>query len=104
YYLNDAGTQLDTFTASLMARYRGEEPPEDGDQGAYMVDLASDLRAARGDDVQPDDAREWGLAAVIPALRSDLERIGVHFDTWFSERTLHARGDVSAVLDSLRAG
>ena len=24
YYLNDAGNQLDTFAASLLARYRGE--------------------------------------------------------------------------------
>src|SRR5690349_391513 len=102
YYLNDAGTQLDTFTASLMARYRGEEPPEDGYQGAYMIDLADAMRAELGDDVAPDTAREWGLSAVTAQLRADLERIGVHFDTWFSERTLHDRGDVAAVLEQLR--
>jgi arginyl-tRNA synthetase len=28
----------------------------------------------------------------------------VHFDTWFSERTLHERGDVDAVLRDLRDG
>ncbi|MGZ4713952.1 MAG: arginine--tRNA ligase [Acidimicrobiia bacterium] len=104
YYLNDAGSQLDTFTASLMARYRGEEPPEDGYHGAYMVELAQGLRAELGDAVDPDTAREWGLVAVVAALRSDLERIGVHFDTWFSERTLHEQGEVTAVLDDLRAG
>ena len=32
----------------------------------------------------------------------DLERIGVRFDTWFSERTLHERSDVTEVLDILR--
>ena len=37
-------------------------------------------------------------------LQDDLGRVGVHFDTWFSERTLHERGDVAAVLDELRAG
>src|SRR5205085_1804975 len=31
-------------------------------------------------------------------LREDLGRIGVHFDTWFSERTLHDRGDVAEIL------
>src|SRR5262249_13146595 len=36
YYLNDAGGQLDTFGASLYARYRGEEPPEDGYRGEYL--------------------------------------------------------------------
>jgi len=29
YYLNDAGSQLDTFAASLMARYEGRKPPEE---------------------------------------------------------------------------
>ena len=104
YYLNDAGTQLDTFTASLMARYRGEAPPEDGYRGEYMVDLARALRAERGDDVAPDEARAWGLAAVVAQLRADTERIGVHFDTWFSECTLHERGDVESVLEALRVG
>jgi arginyl-tRNA synthetase len=104
YYLNDAGSQLDTFTASLMARYDGREPPEDGYQGAYMVDLGDAMRRDLGDDVTPAVACEWGLAAVTGQLREDLERIGVHFDTWFSERTLHERGDVARVLDDLRAG
>jgi arginyl-tRNA synthetase len=36
YYRNDAGTQLDLFGASLLARYRGEEVPEDGYRGAYL--------------------------------------------------------------------
>src|SRR5204863_1989379 len=40
YYLNDAGNQLDVFGASLHARYRGEEPPDDGYQGAYLVEMA----------------------------------------------------------------
>src|SRR4029077_9286350 len=45
YYLNDAGTQLDTFAASLMARYEGRKPPEDGYQGQYVVDMAARMRA-----------------------------------------------------------
>src|SRR6478609_8347647 len=53
-----------------MARYRGEEPPEDGYQGAYMIDLADAMRAELGDDVAPDRAREWGLTAVVAQLRS----------------------------------
>ncbi len=104
YYLNDAGNQLDTFTASLMARARGEEPPEDGYHGEYLVDIADRMRAELGDAVTPDHARAWGVAAVVAALRADLERIGVHFDTWFSEQSLHDRGAVEAVLDALRAG
>jgi arginyl-tRNA synthetase len=102
YYLNDAGVQLDTFAASLHARYEGRPVPEDGYQGAYLVDLASQLRDARGEGVTIDEAREWGYQAMVASIRADLDRIGVHFDTWFSERTLHERGEVAAVLDDLR--
>jgi arginyl-tRNA synthetase len=103
YYLNDAGNQLDTFAASLIARYRGEKPPEDGYQGEYLVEMAAQLRAALGDDVTVDEAREWGYQEVVRTLQDDLGRIGVHFDTWFSERTLHESGAVARVLDDLRA-
>ncbi|HEX5615906.1 MAG TPA: arginine--tRNA ligase [Acidimicrobiia bacterium] len=98
YYLNDAGSQLDKFRDSLMARYEGVEPPEDGYHGAYLVEMATQLRAELGDAVSPADACEWGYRAVVRELRTDLARIGVEFDTWFSERTLHERGDVDDVL------
>jgi arginyl-tRNA synthetase len=102
YYLNDTGNQLNTFRDSLYARYRGEAPPEDGYQGDYLVEMAGELHAELGDDVAPDDACEWGVARVVDSLKNDLARIGVHFDTWFSEKTLHERGDVDAVLTELR--
>ncbi|HKA93586.1 MAG TPA: arginine--tRNA ligase [Acidimicrobiia bacterium] len=101
YYLNDAGNQLDTFGRSLYARYRGEEPPEDGYRGEYLVEMARELHREAGDDVSLAQATEWGYERVVEGLREDLGRIGVHFDTWFSERTLHERGDVAAVLDAL---
>jgi arginyl-tRNA synthetase len=102
YYLNDAGNQLATFGASLYARYAGTPLPEDGYQGAYLVEMGERLRAELGDAVTEEEAREWGLQAVVETLRDDLARIGVHFDTWFSERTLHELGKVGAVLEQLR--
>ncbi len=101
YYLNDAGNQLDVFARSLLARYRGEDPPDDGYRGEYLVEMAARLRAERGDGVTLEEAREWGYHDVVGQLRSDMERIGVRFDTWFSERLLHERGDVEAVLRDL---
>jgi arginyl-tRNA synthetase len=98
YYLNDAGGQLDTFGASLYARYRGEEPPEDGYRGAYLLDMADRMRAELGGDVSEEQAREWGYRDAVRSVQRDLERIGVRFDTWFSERTLHERSDVAEVL------
>ncbi|HEY6317788.1 MAG TPA: arginine--tRNA ligase, partial [Acidimicrobiia bacterium] len=103
YYLNDAGTQLNTFSRSLYARYQGGSPPDDGYLGEYLVDMADRMRAALGDGVTEEQAREWGYHDVVGQLHEDLDRIGVHFDTWFSERTLHERGDVARVLDDLGA-
>jgi arginyl-tRNA synthetase len=103
YYLNDAGNQLDIFGASLFARYEGRPPPEDGYQGAYLEEMALRLRAEVGNDVTEEQAREWGYRDVVAQLGTDLGRIGVQFDTWFSERTLHERGDVERVLADLAA-
>jgi arginyl-tRNA synthetase len=103
YYLNDAGTQLDKFAASLYARYEGRKPPEEGYQGQYLVDMAATMREELGAGVSIDDACEWGYRYVVAELQADLARIGVEFDTWFSERTLHERGDVADVLEQLRA-
>ena len=100
YYLNDAGTQLETFTASLLARYHGVDPPDNGYQGAYLVDMAGEMRDELGDSVTSEQAQAWGYAHVLASSAGDLARVGVEFDTWFSERTLHERGDVATVLDA----
>ncbi len=101
YYLNDAGAQLDKFRDSLYARYRLEPVPEDGYHGQYLADMSTLLHAELGDEVTPDEACEWGYRKILQSLQDDLGRVGVHFDTWFSERTLHERGDVIDVLEQL---
>ena len=103
YYLNDAGNQLDMFASSLMARYEEREPPEDGYQGQYLVEMAAQLREELGDQVTIDAALDWGYRENVRTLQEDLARIGVYFDTWFSERSLHESGAVARVLDDLRA-
>ena len=98
YYLNDAGNQLDNFGASLVARARGEEPPEGGYLGNYVIEMAERMKVELGDDITLETAREWGYMEAVRELREDLARIGVFFDTWFSERGLFERGEVADVL------
>src|SRR5260370_21911334 len=64
--------------------------------------MAVRLGGGLGDEVREEQARQWGYRDVVRQLSDDLSRIGVHFDTWFSERTLHQLGDVAALLDELR--
>ncbi len=50
YYVNDAGTQTDTFAETLYARYqqlfgRNVDIPKDGYPGDYMIELAEQLKA-----------------------------------------------------------
>jgi len=65
--------------------------------------MAAVMRAELGDEVTEEQALEWGYRYNVQTLQDDLARIGVHFDTWFSERTLHEGGNVKRVLEDLRA-
>jgi arginyl-tRNA synthetase len=101
YYVNDAGGQIDRFAASIAARMRGEEPPEDGYGGAYVGDLGERI-AAEG--IDPDDLEavgRRGVELVLEIVRGTLNRFGVRFDNWFSERDLYSRGEVDAALAQL---
>ena len=95
FYVNDYGTQIDLFAASIAARMRGEEPPEDGYEGEYVVELAAEL-AAEG--LEPDDLQALarrGVELMIARVRVTLERFRVDFDRFFFERT-HARRGATA--------
>ncbi len=100
YYLNDSGNQLELFGASVLARMRGEEPPEGGYQGAYIGELAEELKA---DGVADEDVTEEAYQRTLRRIRATMESFGVDFDVWFSERELHSTGAVSSVIEKLRA-
>ncbi len=40
FYVNDFGSQVKNLAISIQARARGEEVPEDGYKGDYIVELA----------------------------------------------------------------
>jgi arginyl-tRNA synthetase len=114
YYYNDAGRQMDLFGASVEARYlelfgRPAEIPEDGYAGEYLIDVAQDIRREHGDAFVslPDAERRAALLRegsrrVLEMIERSLERFGVRFDTFFSERTLHERGEVDQAVRRLR--
>jgi arginyl-tRNA synthetase len=77
YYYNDSGGQMDRFRASVEAVRRGEAPPEDGYQGAYIDDLA----ALKGDPVP----------LMLKEIEGTLERFRIHFDTWRRQSQLEER-------------
>jgi arginyl-tRNA synthetase len=115
FYINDAGVQMDRFGRSVLAAAKGEPTPEDGYPGSYIEDLARRVLAEEPGllDLPADEqlvvARERAYALQLGDLQSSLVKFNVHFDVWFSERTLHAKpadGGPSLVdeaVDRLRA-
>ncbi len=101
FYINDAGVQMATFGASVSARYmelcgREAEFPENGYRGAYITEIAREILDAEGESWADADAAvreshfiETAYAQVLAHLKRVLHGMGVDFDVWFSERTLH---------------
>ena len=44
----------------------------------------------------------FGMDALMDEIRRDLQDLGVHFDLWFSERSLYGDGSVENVLEDLK--
>ena len=114
YYVNDAGSQMEAFYRSVLARYResmGEpaEMPPNGYMGDYISEMAQEIAQAEGRRFleQPEDQaiREIGDLSrekMVGLIRDDLSAIGVDFDNWFSERSLFQQGEYDAALSALR--
>jgi arginyl-tRNA synthetase len=101
YYVNDAGTQAEVFAETLYARYqqlfgREAEIPPEGYPGAYMIEIAEQIRAEAGDrylrppgEAPDPELGERGIAIMLERIRATLERFGVRYDRWYSERSLY---------------
>jgi arginyl-tRNA synthetase len=114
YYINDAGNQMDTFGASVLAAAKGEPTPEGGYPGSYIADLAARVLEREphllqlGDDVALHTAKEIAYELQLAEIRESLQRFNVHFDVWTSERRLHAKDDdglsaIDTAIERLRA-
>ncbi|MGE0025608.1 MAG: arginine--tRNA ligase [Thermoleophilia bacterium] len=109
YYVNDHGRQMRKFGESVAARYAGAEPPEDGYRGDYVTRIAERVRAEEGGRFDADPAGEEAVAfftrrgeeLMLETIVGDLDRFRVHFDAFFSERTLHEAGRVQGGVAAL---
>ena len=114
YYINDAGNQMDKLTKSVNARYlellgQKIDFPEDGYLGEDIIDTTKRIIARHGNKFLdlPEDERlkilgELAYADKMFELQNDLENFRVHFDVWFSERTLHP-DKINAAIETLKA-
>ena len=100
YYVNDGGNQMHVFNETLYARVmqaagRDVPLPDPAYPGEYLVELAGRLHAEHGDELL-SKAKESVIAELAPPaldatlelIRNDLDDLGVHYDLWFSEKSL----------------
>lgn len=114
YYINDYGTQVANFGKSISARYLEElgievEFPGNGYRGRYVTDIAGRIVAEHGDEYAAMDEEERSrlfaeteYPRMVDSIRAVLERMGVAFDVWFSERELYQRGEVGEAVEALK--
>jgi len=99
YYLNDTGNQIRLLGESLLARRAGKAPPEEGYQGSYLVEFGSEYTG-------PDDSETAGRFAserIIERIRTTLARIGIAFDSWYSQASIEESGLVDETIEVLKA-
>lgn len=116
YYVNDAGSQMETLAKSAYARYlsdvKGEAAPfpEEGYRGEYIREIVRS--AGFQERVRPfldegEDAllAQSGAAArdlILEDIEKSLAAFRVRFDEWFSEASLFTEGE-NRVGDAIAA-
>ncbi len=100
YYFNDAGGQIEKLGESVLMRARGEAVP--AEQGYYEGDYVAELAARIPDvtEIGVDAAARAAVELLLTQIKATLERYGVHYDRFFSERTLH-EGSPNAIERAL---
>jgi arginyl-tRNA synthetase len=114
YYINDAGTQIETLGRSVFVRYqqllgRQVEFPETCYQGDYIQALAREMQEVHGDSYLNSSEKEvlplfsdFAANSILEGIRQDLEDFGVRYDRWFSENSLYENGAVDRVIETLK--
>lgn len=115
FYINDFGNQIRIFAESVRAAHEKKERGEGMYQGAYIDEIARWLETRTPDPFAADDAdlsrvcittMLHGIpgSKTLPGVRRTLADLGIHFDVWFSEESLHRWGNVEVGLQRLRDG
>ncbi len=114
FYINDAGNQVDILAESVELRLREiqgekmEEFPYEAYHGEYVKHLAQRLNSQEGvrffmmpEKERMEHLKEFALNEIHQMQQNSLEKFGVVFDSWVSEKTLRMEGVVEEVLSYL---
>ncbi|KZM49828.1 arginine--tRNA ligase [Labrenzia sp. OB1] len=120
YYINDAGSQIETLARSAFLRYREALGDDIGAipaglyPGDYLKPVGERLKTEFGATLKDKDESEWlplvkerAMSAMLDLIREDLAALGVEHEVFFSEKSLHERNNsngskIDHMLDGLR--
>ena len=109
YYFNDFGGQVKALGGSVRALRAGTELPEDGYRGEYVKEMAASVPddvARQAEATDPDEASwiygRWASEVQRRGIEASLEALGVHFDVWKTESSIHHEGWVKRGVERLR--
>ena len=100
FYINNTGSQIDKLTNTVIYRYEElfnkKKVAIDKNlyPGEYLIELAKDLKKKYGtkfvenNKKDLDSIRNFSLKWIVNLIKSDLNSLGVHFDSFFSEEEL----------------
>ena len=114
YYINDTGNQMGLLGKSVYTRYLqllGREVtfPPDFYQGDYIEEIAQLIVSQHKNHYEKTPEAEslpfftsFAVGHILKGIQKDLSDFGAHFDTWFSEKTLHEENAVERALGELK--
>ena len=103
YYVNDFGSQVRDFGESVYLARTGQSG-EAGLKGEYIERIPAEVPDDVLASVNPLPAiGAWAWNRVFDDIKATLERLGMRFDVYTSERQLHDAGEVAEGIERLRA-
>lgn len=114
WYINDRGAQIARFGASLYTHYCAvfgvDVPlPPKGYPGEDVVAVAQAIAQREGDrllKLPQDESTRYlagaGVELMMSNIKRSVERLGVRYDNFFSETSLHTSGLAERMLAELR--
>ena len=107
-YVWDIGASLhrkhgDALRHPAQALFDGvpADEPDGGDKELHIDALVSRSKELLGQGTYRE-VFDLGLDSILENIRRDLEEFGVHYDAWFSERSLTGNGSVQRAIERLK--
>lgn len=112
FYYNDTGTQITNLARSVQARIHERaghqvEIPEGGYHGEYIREIGERYAGAHPSDPHGEDLdaiQRFAVQQLREEQDRDLQALGVRFDVYYLESSLHTKGMVEETVRRMAAG